>query len=130
MRRVPLVLIICLAIAAAVSAAQNAWTIPGDAADAKNPLPPSEAALKRGKSVFASRCQQCHGADGSGNGPAADPNHPAADLTDPSIVSLNPEGVLFYKIWNGKKPMPAFKSALTKDEVWAVVGYVESLGKQ
>jgi mono/diheme cytochrome c family protein len=44
-------------------------------------------------------------------------------------LSRNPEGVVFYKLWNGRKDpdMPAFKSRLTKDEAWAVVAYVTSL---
>jgi mono/diheme cytochrome c family protein len=44
-------------------------------------------------------------------------------------MSRNPEGVVFYKIWNGRKDpdMPAFKSQMTKDEAWAVVAYAISL---
>jgi mono/diheme cytochrome c family protein len=109
------------------AAAQNEWTIPGDGAELKSPLSPTEAVVKRGKSAFSSRCQQCHGADGRGHGKASDPDHPAADLTDPVVTSTNTPAILFYKIWNGKKPMPAFKSELTRDEVWAIVEYIKTL---
>ena len=53
-------------------------------------------------------------------------------MTDASRASRNPDGILFYKIWNGRKQpkMPAFKSDLSKDEVWAVVEYAKSLRKQ
>jgi len=121
------VLVFLVLAAASTAAAQNEWTIPGDGAELQSPLKPSESVLKRGKSTYASRCQQCHGAEGKGNGKASDPEHPAADLTDPVVTSANSPGILFYKIWNGKKPMPAFKSELTKDEVWAVVEYIKTL---
>jgi mono/diheme cytochrome c family protein len=46
-------------------------------------------------------------------------------------ATRNTDGVLFYKIWNGRAnpEMPAFKSELSKDEVWTVVEYAKSLGK-
>ena len=54
----------------------------------------------------------------------------AADLTDEFRFELNPEGILYYKIWNGHPPaMPAFKSKFTKDETWTLVEYVKSLRK-
>ena len=54
-----------------------------------------------------------------------------ADLTLAARASANPDGVLFYKVWNGRSrpKMPAFKSQLTKDDVWAVVEYVKTLRK-
>src|SRR4029079_5573039 len=41
----------------------------------------------------------------------------------------NPDGVVFYKVWNGrKKPkMPAFKDELSKDQVWRIVSYAQTL---
>jgi mono/diheme cytochrome c family protein len=41
-------------------------------------------------------------------------------------MSRNPDGVMFYKIWNGRHDprMPAFKSEMTKEEVWEVVTYI------
>jgi mono/diheme cytochrome c family protein len=108
----------------------DAWTIPPDATQRSSPLSATPSVLKDGKSVFTSRCEKCHGADGAGNGPASDPKHPAANLTDASHASENPDGVLFYKIWNGRKPMPAFKTELTRDKVWAVVEYVKSIRRK
>ena len=117
-------LVIPLASAAAQS---NDWTIPADAATLKSPLEQNEALAARGKSMFASRCRACHGAEGRGNGPSSDPQHPAANLTDPAVASSNADGVLFYKIWNGKRPMPAFRSQLTREEAWALVAFVKTL---
>jgi len=114
----------------AVSAQYAGWTIPPGGKDEKSPLKSSADLLKKGKSLFTSNCQKCHGPEGKGDGPDSDPKSPAADLTDDFRTALNPEGVLYYKIWNGhSNDMPAFKSKLTKDEVWTLVEYVKSLRK-
>jgi mono/diheme cytochrome c family protein len=53
------------------------------------------------------------------------------DLTTPKRADRNPDGVVFYKAWNGrKKPkMPAVKDELTKEQLWSVVAYVQTLRK-
>jgi len=110
-------------------AAANAagWQVPANAASEKNPLSPTPAVLKKGREIFVGNCQMCHGPAGKGDGPYGDPKHPPADLT----AAENSEGVLFYKAWNGHKDplMPAFKTILTRDEVWTVVTYVKTLHK-
>jgi hypothetical protein len=54
------------------------------------------------------------------------------DLTNPDRAVRNPDGVVFYKIWNGRQQpkMPTFKSEMTKDEVWTIVSYVQTLRKK
>lgn len=114
----------------AISAQYAGWTIPEGGKDEKSPLKSSPALVAKGKGLFGSNCQKCHGPLGKGDGPDSDKNEPAADLTDEFRYELNPEGVLYYKIMNGHPPaMPAFKSKLTKDDTWAVVEYVKSLRK-
>jgi len=51
------------------------------------------------------------------------------DLTQPKRAARNPDGVVFYKIYNGRaKPkMPAQKNDLTKDQIWQIVSYVQTL---
>ena len=64
------------------------------------------------------------------DGPDADPdNEQDMDLTNPKRAARNPDGVVFYKVWNGRqKPkMPAFKDKLTKDQVWHIVSFVQTL---
>jgi len=117
-------------LCAAGSAQYAGWTIPAGGKDEKSPLKSSADVLKKGKTLFASNCQKCHGPEGKGDGPDSNPQSPAADLTDDFRTALNPDGVLYYKIWNGhSNDMPAFKSKLTKDEVWTLVEYVKSLRK-
>jgi mono/diheme cytochrome c family protein len=105
------------------------WSIPDDAVEIKSPVEATPAILRRGASIFESSCRPCHGPEGRGNGPLSDPARPAADLTAGTKADLPADGVLFYKVWNGRRPMPAFKSELTRDDVWAVVEHVKTLKK-
>jgi mono/diheme cytochrome c family protein len=117
-------------LSVAASAQYAGWTIPSGGKEQKSPLKPSADVVKKGKAVFTSKCQKCHGPAAKGDGPDSDPKSPAADLTDELRYELHPEGVLYYKVWNGHPPqMPAFKSQLSSDEVWQVVAYVMSLRK-
>jgi mono/diheme cytochrome c family protein len=111
--------------------ASSGWGIPEAAAAERSPLTASAADLAKGQGLYRTKCHSCHGADGSGHGPDSDPSHPAGDLTDGRAALRNPDGVLFYKIWNGRaKPkMPAMKLDLTRDDVWRLVTYVKTLRK-
>jgi len=110
-----------------IAATSNAagWTIPQSAEQDRSPLTRTAAVLEKGKGLFSSNCAKCHGATGRGDGPSGDTRHRPGDLT----ASTTPDGVMFYKIWNGRKAplMPTFKSTMTKDEIWTVLEYAKSL---
>ena len=110
----------------------DGWLIPETAAGEHSPVPVTPAMIEKGKSLYLSKCRRCHGQDGSGRGPDADPAHPPSDLTDARRASRNPDGVMFYKIWNGRaKPrMPAMKSEISQADVWMIVNYIKTLRKQ
>jgi mono/diheme cytochrome c family protein len=111
---------------------EGGWTLPADAEQKKSPLTADAKVLAQGKTVFKSKCQKCHGASGLGDGPDADPDHQEdMDLTRASRASKNPEGVMFYKVSNGRKSpkMPAFKDQLNEEQIWSVVAYAQSLRK-
>jgi len=107
------------------------WHIPEGAVMERNPEPLNAAVLTKGQRLFKAKCQRCHGADGRGHGPESDPNHPAGDLTDGRLASRNPDGVMFYKIWNGRAEpkMPAMKADISRTEVWTVIHYLKTLRK-
>ena len=109
----------------------SGWQLPPDAAETKNPLTVDAKLVATGKAVYKESCQKCHGPAGRGDGPDADPDADNMDLTDAKRAQRNPDGVVFYKIWNGRrKPkMPAQKDELTKEQVWAVVAYAQTLRK-
>lgn len=110
-------------------AASDGWQIPATAAAEASPIPSTPVTIAKGKELFMAKCRRCHGVTGKGNGPEADPDHPPRDLTDASRASRNPDGVMFYKIWNGRaKPkMPGLKSDVSRDEVWAIIHYLKTL---
>jgi mono/diheme cytochrome c family protein len=106
------------------------WTVPPGADQEKNPLNGDASAIGTGKQLYEKKCKKCHGPGGKGDGPDADPDHQEdMDLTVARRAARNPDGVIFYKISNGRqKPkMPAQKNDLTKDQIWAIVSYVQTL---
>ena len=107
----------------------DGWQIPQDAATEISPLPETADRIARGRDLYEDKCRRCHGPSGAGKGPDADPDDPPGDLTDGSRASRNPDGVMFYKIWNGRNDpeMPAFKTDLTREDVWTVIQYVKTL---
>lgn len=103
MRQVGATIVVVIVGTMLVSGAQyQGWFIPDGGKDEKSPMASMKNAATRGKALYASHCAQCHGAQGKGDGPGSDY---AADLTDDLRNELNTEGVLFYKIWNGRISM-------------------------
>ena len=111
---------------------KSGWSLPPEAQTMKNPLAVDATLVASGKALFKDKCQKCHGPQGKGDGPDADPDVAEdMDLTNAKRASRNTDGVVFYKAWNGRrKPkMPAVKDDMTKDQLWAVVAYVQTLRK-
>lgn len=130
-KNVVLLPFLAMFLSTAVAAQWGAgWTIPAGADKEVNPVKADEGVLAKGKSLYDSNCARCHGPEGKGDGKESDPATPAADLTDSFRADLNPDGVIFHRVANGKPPaMPAFKSALSSEQIWTLVHYVKSLRK-
>jgi mono/diheme cytochrome c family protein len=112
------------------AAAGGGWTIPQGGAAEKNPLTVDDKVIADGKKLFGAKCQRCHGPGGKGDGPDADPMHKDdMNLTTAARARNNPDGTVFYKVWNGRTnpKMPAFSEQLSKDQVWQIVSYVQTL---
>jgi mono/diheme cytochrome c family protein len=125
-----LVWILTFVVTARPDAQQRGWTIPATAKTEKSPLTVTDATIAAGKKLFMSKCQRCHGALGKGDGPDGDPNHQDdMDLTTASGAAQNPDGVVYYKMWNGRSSpkMPAFSEQLTSEQAWTIVAYVQTL---
>jgi mono/diheme cytochrome c family protein len=115
---------------AAGQANQSGWVLPPDAEETKNPLTLDAKLIATGKAVYMDKCRRCHGPGGLGDGPDSDPDaREDMDLTNWKRADRNSDGVVFYKVSNGRRrpKMPAFKDELTKDQLWAVVAYVQTL---
>jgi mono/diheme cytochrome c family protein len=98
----------------------------------KNPVPATAASVSAGKVAFDTYCALCHGTDGKGNGPLAQPNTKPQDLTDAAWVYGSTDGEIFDLIGRGlvgpPVKMPAFKGTLSEKDLWNVVNFLRSLG--
>jgi mono/diheme cytochrome c family protein len=123
--------IVAIAIVyAALNKAPWSWPVPEEAKQLKNPLQPTAPALKSAHDVYAEKCAHCHGDTGKGDGRDANRYDPTpTDFTDASKISGATDGELFYKISEGKKPMPVFKNKLTQDQRWQLVLLIRSFAK-
>jgi mono/diheme cytochrome c family protein len=106
---------------------KNDWPVPEEAKKMPNPVPRTDAALAAAKEIFNDQCASCHGEGGKGDGPDA-PMYSVkpADLTDAHMGSEMTDGEIFYKISEGRKPMPTFKKTLTDEQRWQLVHYVRA----
>ena len=107
--------------------AQDDWKAPHRAAAKLNPIPPDAHSIATGRVVYQKQCQSCHGPSGKGDGPGAtDLKVGPSDLSDSSLWNES-DGELFWKISEGKKPMPTFSRLLTVEQRWNVVNYIRTL---
>jgi len=105
--------------------------VPEEAKNLVNPIPYSEATIKSLRPLYLEKCANCHGETGKGNGPDAAMYDPSpADFTDPKHMSAFADGELFYKITEGKKPMPSFKKRLSEEQRWQLVLFVRSFAEK
>jgi len=106
--------------------------LPAAYANAHDPLPDSEAKLRRGRMLFDNHCAPCHGWTGQGSGPEAFALVPApADLEWLARTPKKPsEPYMYWTIAEGgrqfESDMPAFKDRLSKQDIWAVIAYVRA----
>lgn len=77
--------------------------------------------------VYLDNCAPCHGADGSGNGPAARGLDPApAPFQRPGFLDGRTDAYLFWRISEGKpgSAMPRFRGTLSRQTRLALVRYL------
>jgi mono/diheme cytochrome c family protein len=115
-----------LAAWAAAHGTKN-WPAPEEARKVKNPVPATEASLVAAKAVYTEQCAQCHGDQGKGDGPES-PMYDVkpADFTDAHMMGEMTDGEIFWKISEGRRPMPSFKQRLTEEQRWQLVNYVRT----
>ena len=132
-RRARCVVFLAMAFAAGLSLSgvphdPKDWLVPEAAKKMKNPVPRTDAALAAAKAIYNEQCANCHGETGKGDGPDAMMYTPEpADLTDAHMMGEMSDGEIFYKITEGRKPMPSFKQKLTDEQRWQLVHFVRSL---
>ena len=88
--------------------------------------------LALGTALFDEHCSACHGLSGRGNGTSAQLLYPhPADLSWLARIPVREaERYMYWTIAEGGQQfgsdMPAFKSRLARDDIWAVIAYVRS----
>ena len=95
-----------------------------------NPLSGDADAIAKGKEEFDSTCFPCHGREGKGDGPAAAAmGIKPVDHTDPVRGAEITDGERFLIMKHGipETAMQPFGAALSDDQVWRILAYVETL---
>ncbi|WP_394972800.1 c-type cytochrome [uncultured Croceitalea sp.] len=133
MKRTFLVIsIIVLFFSFSASNAQDGpWVAPDSAKEIKNKVSENKraASAKKGAKVFTARCVFCHGKEAKGDGPAGARLVPKpANLTS-SRVQDQADGEIFWKITNGRGPMPKWEAILSEEERWNLVNFINTLGE-
>ena len=93
-------------------------------------LPTRAVDLARGKILFEQNCLACHGAAGRGDGPRAASLSPRpADIGSAGTMHDKTPTLLYRIVSVGVAgtPMVSWANALTPDDRWAVVTYINSL---
>jgi mono/diheme cytochrome c family protein len=98
----------------------------------RNPLSRTRATVERGEVVYDSNCASCHGPNGAGDGEAGKGLNPPRGnlvwLSQMPMVEWDP--FMYWTVAEGGAQfgtaMPAFKDTLSKDDIWAVVAYIQA----
>ena len=97
-----------------------------------DPLPASPKVVAAGESLYQANCATCHGSGGAGDGlAAAGLSPPPANLRWTVQRPLASDGYLMWAISDGGAAlgtgMPAFASALSKQDRWRIIRYLRTL---
>jgi mono/diheme cytochrome c family protein len=104
------------------------WNIPDEAKLRQNPIHASPQTLDAARILYDDHCERCHGKTGRGDGADARKfSTSPGDLTDGSRMNAQSDGELFYKISEGRRPMPEFKTKLTEEQRWQLVLLMRSM---
>jgi mono/diheme cytochrome c family protein len=119
---------VALAAATDQADARQKWKAPETAREVVNPISPTTEVLAEALRLYEKNCLTCHGAKGKGDGPAIGfIESSPTDISAPELQSRMTDGEIFWKITEGRNPMPSFKKKLSENERWKLVHFVRSL---
>lgn len=110
--------------------ASGPWVVPPEAALRFNPEPDTESVRAAGGALYREHCMRCHGEFGRGDGPdAAQYSVHPPDFTNHERMAVQSDGELFYKISQGRRPMPGYRRRLTESQRWQLVRFLRTLAR-
>lgn len=104
------------------------WQAPTKAAKIANPVAMDQSSIQRGQKAYRKYCLMCHGPAARGDGLAASSLDPKPANLVERITHRN-DGDFFWKIMNGRLPMPGFKDQLSDQQIWDSINFIKSLEK-
>jgi mono/diheme cytochrome c family protein len=102
------------------------WEAPAESLSLANPVGNSPQTIAMGKELYSQRCVDCHGKEGKGNGWLSKGIFKPPTNIASKVVQANSDGELFWKITNGKSPMPANRIRFTDEQRWQIVSYIRT----
>lgn len=107
------------------------WQAPADAANLTNPVKDRPDAANIGRGYYMQKCVDCHGKEGKGNGYMSAQTKRDGNPLPPTnlasqMVQANTDGELFWKITNGRSPMPAHRVRFEDEQRWYIVAYLRT----
>lgn len=110
-----------------ISETPSPWVAPASAKTMNNPLKANKTILDAAAKIFKTQCVTCHGEKGMGDGPAAPYLGTKVANLDSKKVQSQTDGEIFWKLSEGKSPMPSFKTLLSDEDRWKMVIFVKTL---
>ncbi|HKX28519.1 MAG TPA: cytochrome c [Blastocatellia bacterium] len=102
------------------------WPAPPEAAALVNPVKNNPDAARLGREYYMQRCVDCHGKEGKGNGYLSKSLlKPPTNLAS-RMVQANSDGELFWKITQGRSPMPANRVRYTDEQRWFIIEFLRT----
>jgi hypothetical protein len=91
-----------------------------------NPVPRSEASLRRGRLLYDTYCIVCHGPAGHADGTVVPKFVPPPDLTL-DVSKQRSDGYIYAMIKQGRGIMPKYGDKIRGVDRWNVVNYIRKL---
>ncbi len=112
-----------LLILSMVKVSAQTWIVPDESKAKVCSFLFTKETAEKGKVIYQKNCQSCHGIPGQNNPAKITPN--PGDPAGTKYQSQK-DGEMFWKITNGKAPMPQFQNILSEEERWDVISFVRS----